>query len=264
MTEPAPHLRGSGTRTEAAALRIETDRVVCSVFARESLTGLPPAGAEDRRAAEIAFLAGRFDLDPKRIFALRQTHGIESHRIGPSALDADRPEPGVFAEGDALYTAEREVLLVVRTADCLPVFFIMRDADYEPFAVGLIHAGWRGLADGVIEATLRKACEAYGAPARLEVRIGPAIGGKVYEVGPEVAERFPIITPRPGRVDKFWLDLAANAEARLIAWQNAGRIPVDILGDLRACTYTDNTSYFSHRRGDPQRNLNCIILRGTD
>ena len=99
---------------------------------------------------------------------------------GTSLLEVDGPGPA--GEGDALLTARPGLPLAVRTADCVPIVM------HGPGAVAVVHAGWRGLAAGVVERT-REVMEQAGLPAD-RAAIGPAIGPCCYEVGDEVVAAF--------------------------------------------------------------------------
>ena len=93
---------------------------------------------------------------------------------------------------------------------------------------------------------------------------GPAIGGDVYEVGPEVAEHFEIKTRNTNnRERETWLlDLPANAADRMDAFGPAARLDSRLDDVFRGCVYTGNRRWYSHRRGDAGRNLNIIMLKG--
>jgi len=105
---------------------------------------------------------------------LRQVHGI-------GVADAARSQPGVAA--DASFTREPGVVCAVMAADCMPVLFAHEGGE----VVAIAHAGWRGLAAGVIEATIG----AMGVPAaRVVAWLGPAIGPQAYEIGEEVRAAF--------------------------------------------------------------------------
>ncbi len=161
---------------------------------------------------------------------LEQVHGaaVASPDAPPGRPRADgwagRPGPGV--------------LLGIRTADCVPVILC-----HPPTrTLGLAHAGWRGLAGGIVERVL----EAMGVPARqVLAAVGPAIGPCCYQVGSEVvrAVGFPFARPWPGRTDRFRLDLAAAVADRLARLGVPGP-RIDRVGGCTAC-HTDR--YFSYR-----------------
>lgn len=160
-------------------------------------------------AANRAGLVARLVL-PSPPCWLRQVHGI--------AVEAFDAPPGPAAaprEADAAWTVRPGVVLAVLTADCLPVLLCADDGS----AVAAVHAGWRGLAAGTVEAALAR----LGDPARLLAWIGPAIGAASYEVGAEVRDAF--VTADAGAEAAFaatrpghWMcDLAALARRRLHA-----------------------------------------------
>lgn len=191
------------------------------------LTDDDPDAVRRNRAAAEALLG-------VRLAHTRQVHGREVIKID------DRTKPGVesqtgtaLPEADGQATALRGVAPTVLTADCLPVAIAGRGA------VGMIHAGWRGLAAGVIEAGVRAVRE-LGAEGPLRAAIGPGAGPCCYEVGEEVhavfSERFP--AARHG--DK--LDLKLIARRRLEA------MGVNEIHDTGLCTICDPTLFFSHRR----------------
>jgi YfiH family protein len=157
-------------------------------------------------AANRAALVEALDL-PEAPRWLRQVHGI-------GVFDADahvgEPEP----EADAAIARHSGRVLAILTADCLPVLFAADDGA----AVGIAHAGWRGLAAGVIEATIEKL---RVAPASLVAWLGPAIGADSYEVGDEVRAAFVDVQASdanafsPTRPGHWRCDLYALARARL-------------------------------------------------
>jgi YfiH family protein len=185
-------------------------------------------------AASIAHLLG---CPAQNVVTLQQVHGALVHRL-------DGP-PGHSLEGDGLFTYTRGLVLVVRTADCLPVFF--SNAGERPVA-GIVHAGWRGLDHQIIRIALDQAKARSG---QLAVWFGPAIGADVYEVGPEVAERFSAVA-KADRPNKFYLDLCAQAKQQL----PRGTDPDT---EWNECTYK-NRDFYSHRRGDAGRNYNLIWM----
>jgi hypothetical protein len=141
---------------------------------------------------------------------------------------------------DAAVTFSRGNVCAVLVADCLPVFLASRSGD----RVGIAHAGWRGLAAGVVEATIRALdCE----PDSLVAWLGPSIGPDAFEVGREVRDAFaddPLTAQafRPGRADRFLADLPALARLRLAA---AGVAAIHGGG---LCTHADADRFYSYRR----------------
>ncbi|WP_172143867.1 MULTISPECIES: peptidoglycan editing factor PgeF [Pseudomonas] len=162
---------------------------------------------------------------------LRQVHGVA---VVPA-------EPGDVLEADASWTATPGVACSVMTADCLPVLF----CDRAGSRVAAAHAGWRGLAGGVLEATLDALAVA---PEDVLAWLGPAIGPQAFEVGAEVREAFMAVHPQaagafvasvnPGR---YMADIYQLARIRL-----AARGVTAVYGG-GFCTYSD-PRFYSYRR----------------
>ena len=161
---------------------------------------------------------------------LRQVHGTRVVRLGASDAAPGAP----VHEADASVTTEPGLACVVQAADCLPVLF----AAPEGRAVGAAHAGWRGLAAGVLEAAVDAVCSASGCPpGDVRAWLGACIGPRRFEVGADVLQAFDVErSPRDTRSFKAlrpgkWLaDLPGLARARLAA---AGVVAID---DVDACT----------------------------
>ena len=163
---------------------------------------------------------------------LKQVHGAR-------CVDAALAAPGT--EADASFTRERGVVCAVLVADCLPVLF----CDDEATVVGVAHAGWRGLAAGVVEATVG----AMALPGeRLMAWLGPAIGPQAFEVGNEVRECFLAVDAAAAAAfvaapDGKWLcDIALLARQRLSA------LGIRRIAGADSCTVGDSTRFFSYRR----------------
>lgn len=170
---------------------------------------------------------------------IRQVHGADVLDLadGSAAGAAD----GVEAQADAAVARVAQRVCAVLTADCLPVLL----CDNEGTVVAVAHAGWRGLAGGVIEATLRKmSCPA----GRIMAWLGPAISQAGYEVGPELRETFvnacagDAAAFSAGRPGKFQADLYALARRRLLS---AG---VQAVYGGGFCTFADAQRFYSYRR----------------
>lgn len=176
---------------------------------------------------------------------LRQVHGDVIAIHGDLRRDAlGQPSPGgrLDITADGAFTADRDEVLVVVTADCLPV--VITDDSGNQLAV--VHAGWRGLAAGI----LGNAIAQFRSAARLHAWLGPAIGPEVFEVGPEVRQAFSernpnfdaAFTPHPAQAEKYFADLYALATMELQAHAS-----VEISGG-GFCTLTDKARFHSHRR----------------
>jgi YfiH family protein len=169
---------------------------------------------------------------------LKQVHG---NRV----LDLEKNRE---REGDAVIARKAGSVCAIMIADCMPVLF----ADQAGATVAAAHAGWRGLASGVLEATV----EAMGvAPQKLFAWLGPAIGPRVYEVGEDVrgalAKYQDAFSPtRPGH---WLLDLYAVARQKL---QAKG---VGALSGGGFCTYTENERFFSYRRERTSARMAALI-----
>lgn len=194
-------------------------------------------------AANRARLAEAVGLPAEPLW-LHQLHG--SRVIGAGEVAGG--EPGA----DAAVTHLPERVLAVLTADCLPVLFATLDGS----AIGIAHAGWRGLVAGVVEAAL----EAMPAPpGRVLAWLGPAICAGHYEVGVEVHDAF-AGTPGaeqafpPTRPGHWSCDLAALARARLAA-AGAGAI-----SGGGFCTHEDERFYSYRREGKTGRMASLIWL----
>jgi YfiH family protein len=186
--------------------------------------------AENRRRLE-AFLPG-----PPAW--LDQVHGATVARLVRGASARAHPE------ADAAVTVERGVVCAILVADCLPVLF----ADRAGTAVGIAHAGWRGLAAGVLEATIAEFADLGVDPADLVAWLGPAIGPAAFEVGADVRDAFRADDPGAGdffvahRPGKWHADLCGLARRRL------ARGGVARVTGGGWCTFGESARFFSYRR----------------
>lgn len=174
---------------------------------------------------------------------LQQIHGTQVWTGGPVE------SPPV---ADAAVTMSRGEVCAVLTADCLPVLFCVDDGS----AVGAAHAGWRGLAGGVLEATI---AAMRVPPNRLLAWLGPAIEPAAFEVGGEVFERFVARNPRHERA------FARNARGR---WQAdlyaLARIELHSLGVDRIygggfATFADSKRFYSYRRDQQTGRMATVV-----
>lgn len=198
-----------------------------------------------RAAGELSTLQAGVSSLPAAPRWLKQVHGTAVADL--DAAHASEGEP----EADASITTRAGVVSVVRTADCLPVLFAAVDGS----VVGAAHAGWRGLAAGVLEATMAAMRARMPAATPLRAWLGPAIGPTRFEVGPEVRAAFLAADAGagaafiPGNADRWLCDLYTLARRRLAA----GGISEIYGGGL--CTYTDEARFHSHRRDVQHRGM---------
>ena len=201
---------------------------------RDGLGDDPQAVAHHQR--QLAQAAGAVPV------YLDQVHGASVVRL--TAADARPVAP--LREADASITTEPGLACTVQVADCLPVLF----AAPQGRAVGAAHAGWRGLAGGVLEATVRAMCEASGcAPAELHAWLGACIGPRRFEVGSDVLAAFgadptarfepAFMRCGPGK----WL-----ADLPLLARERLRRAGVVSIGGGDWCTASNRSRFFSFRR----------------
>lgn len=191
----------------------------------------------DGRAAVLSNRARlRAELElPGEPLWLQQVHGIEVVNV---ATAGSRPT------ADAAYADSPGLVCAVLTADCLPVLL----CDRAGTRVAAVHAGWRGLAAGVLEASVAALVASGVAAGDLLAWLGPAIGPQAYEVGAEVRNAFLAADPeadaafRSGRPGHWLLDLYAAARARL------ARAGVTAVWGGNCCTFSDPQHFYSHRR----------------
>jgi polyphenol oxidase len=212
-----------------------------------------PANVAENRARMAAALG----VSPGRLLTAYQVHS-------PDVVTIDRPwSAPERPRADAIVTRAAGIAIGVTTADCGPVLL----ADHEAGVIAAAHAGWRGAASGVLEATV-EAMERCGADRdRIAAALGPMIRQPSYEVGPELVarfrsesaanERFFRAASRPGHA---LFDLAGFIAGRLA---DAGITRVE---DLGHCTYVDAGRFFSYRRSthrreaDYGRHIHAIVL----
>lgn len=156
------------------------------------------------------------------------------------------------AVADAAVTQAGGDAAVVLTADCMPVFF----SDRQGKRAAVAHAGWRGLAAGVLENTL---ASLRADPAEVVAWMGPAIGPDAFEVGPEVKEAFENSDPaagdafRPHKPRKFMADLYALARMRL------AKAGVRAIHGGGFCTFSETDRFFSYRRVQHSGRMGAFI-----
>jgi polyphenol oxidase len=190
-------------------------------------------------ARNRAILASHLPAEP---LWLRQVHGTDVFEAG---RDPD-------AAADAALTRAPGVACAVLTADCLPVFL----CDEAGTSVAIAHAGWRGLAAGIVERTVERMGTGH---ARLLAWLGPAIGPQAFEVGAEVRAAFLAQDPAADAAfidkggGKYLADLYALARRRLAA---SG---VTRVSGGTFCTWTETGRFFSYRRERQSGRMASVI-----
>ncbi|SFP56410.1 conserved hypothetical protein [Nitrosomonas cryotolerans] len=160
-------------------------------------------------------------------------------------------------EGDAALSHQQETVCVIQVADCLPIFL----CDTAGIVVGVIHAGWRGLAAGIIEKSVSK-MRAGHSNREIMAWLGPAIGPEHFEVGEEVRTIFldhdqasePAFSAQHNRPGNKWL-----ANIFLLARQRLAKANVTEVYGGGICTFSDPTRFFSYRRDGETGRMAALI-----
>ncbi len=199
--------------------------------------GDDPAAVAENRARYTAALGAR-------PVWLQQVHGTHVVRLQADALDTPLPP------ADAAWTSDPGIACAVLVADCLPVLMSLRDGR----AVAAAHAGWRGLAAGVLEATVDALCAGTGAaPGDVIAWLGPCIGRRRFEVGADVLRVFGELPQAPDAA-RFASRPRADGSPRwlanlpLLARDRLAGAGVHAVSQLPACTAEDASRFFSFRR----------------
>jgi YfiH family protein len=201
------------------------------------------SGDDEARVAENRRIASAHMPSAPRWMA--QVHGAE-------VADLDRLGEGDVPRADAAMASTPRRVAAVLTADCLPVFLAERGGK----RVAVAHAGWRGLAAGVLENTV---AALGGEAGEIVAWMGPAIGPGAFEVGAEVKEAFERVDSaaasafKPHVPGKFMADLYALARQRL------GRAGVTAVGGGGFCTYRETDRFFSYRRARNSGRMGAFI-----
>jgi YfiH family protein len=220
----------------------------CSLSGRDD-----PASVAENRARARAALGGPV------LVGLFQVHG-------PAVVVVDEPwGDDARPRADALVTRRRGVALGIVTADCAPVLFL----DAEAGVIGAAHAGWRGAAAGVLEATVAAMERLGAARGRIGAAIGPTIAQASYEVAADMRDAVLAADPSHARFfadgdrpDRWRFDLPGLCAAAL------ARARIGHVVDLGLDTYADPGRFFSYRRATHQgagpigHQLSAIALPG--
>jgi len=217
----------------------------------------PNFGRTAGSAEEVqANRAGLAELLGARPIFVHQVHGADVARLRADWHDDNAPK------ADAAVSTDPELAVAILVADCLPVLFS------APGGVAGAHAGWRGLAAGVLENTVAELCRAAGCePRDVKAWLGACIGPEAFEVGPEVVAAFgrePLQRDQPGFLYRPNPEPRWRADLALLARERLMSVNVTQISGGDWCTLTDDSRFFSFRGeslGRPRgRMAACISL----
>ena len=187
----------------------------------------------------------------------RQVHGRAVWNVD----GASTHPPGTPPEADALISSKPGTIVAVAVADCVPLLL------FDPITatVAAVHAGWRGAAVGVVDATLVAMRDGAGTePRDVRAVVGPSIAGSCYQVGRDV---FSALSHGPGAdaairrdpdvADRWRVDVATIVVASLVA----GGVREQAITRLPGCTFCDVDTSFSHRRDGPRTGRQAALVQ---
>jgi len=172
---------------------------------------------------------------------------LSLRQIHSAIVRVVRAIPDTSLEGDAMITTQPGILLVIKTADCLPVFIV----DMKEKAIGAVHCGWKGTVKRICQKTVEAMASCFGSePRSMLVGMGPCIATGCYEVGEDVFEEFKqsglshsVFHSHPQRKNKYFLDLV---QANRLQLTELG-VPEENIVSVALCTHCDDT-LLSYRR----------------
>jgi polyphenol oxidase len=218
------------------------------VIAKSANTVDYTKGSAEVRRQEKELLSGVTGTEALGILALDQEHGDSILIIREPPVE----EKLIHGVADGLITGLPGICLVIRTADCVPVYV------YDPVRriLGAAHSGWRGTRLDIARKLVREMAGVTGSAYRdLHAYILPSIGPGSYNVGKDVADLFPRDIGKKNGM--LYLDLWGNIERSLVE----EGVPPGNIFCARICTLGSNEEFFSYRAGDSGRNLNFGVMK---
>ncbi|MBN2039287.1 MAG: peptidoglycan editing factor PgeF [Spirochaetes bacterium] len=198
---------------------------------------------------EIRHLSKILNIDSPKIFILDQVHGDSIIIID----EVPGKQSDTFPEADGIITDISGLCLIIRTADCVPVFAY----DNERKVIGAVHAGWRGCRQNITGKMIREMQRVYRSESRnIYAFILPSIGPQNYNVNADVADFFPI--DKEIKNGNIYLNLWTNIERSLL---EEGVLGQNIYNS--AVSTFNSYDFFSYRRGDSGRNLNFGYIKNS-
>ncbi len=216
-----------------------------SVLGKEETKELEGISKEELTFAIRKLVGTKIGVPENNVYLLDQVHGDIFYNV------KDISEYPI--EGDALYTTEPGKVLVVKTADCMPLFFWSEVNQL----IGVIHSGWKGTYLGISEKLFSHLRTQGYSPESIHAYLGPCARKKNYEVGEDLFEKFKAYSPEAiSTKDNHKYLLGINIVLRSRLLENG--LPIHF-SDSEICTM-ENKNYHSHRCGDKGRNLNLIWM----
>lgn len=200
------------------------------------------------RTAEKQILSDITGVENRNIVMLDQVHGsMIIHVLNDPSSDLSSA-----GEADGLITAIKGVALVIRTADCVPLFLY----DPEKSVLGAVHSGWKGASFNITSKCVKEMVFLYGSdPADIRAFILPSISPESYEVNEDVACHFPENT------------ISVNGKLHVNLWESVENslkkegVRAGNIFNPRICNRIQHEDFFSHRYGDIGRNLNFAFMK---
>jgi YfiH family protein len=227
------------------------DAIVVRLDGAMAAFGLGPPTATGAATARLQAAACDLRGDPVAVAWLVQVHGRDLVHVDRWSAD------GCVSEADALVTAEPNRALAVWTADCVPMLLASRRT------IAAVHAGWRGCAAGVLEATVSYVSRCCDEPvAGIQALLGPAIGADHYQVGDEVVDalRARSLAPDEWLLPGSHVDLRRYATDRLVACG----VPSESIHLVGGCTACDPRLASYRRSGDAAGRQWSLIIRSPE
>ncbi len=236
-------------QTNRGAAASDARKMGFSLAPYDSLNFGSHVGDNPRHVAQNRQLLS--ELLPSEPVWLNQTHSINV---------VDAASVNCVPDADASFCMQKKVVCVVMTADCLPVLF----CDKAGTIVVAVHAGWRGLCDGALEASIDKACSAAQIkPNDLMAWFGPAIGPNAFEVGSDVRAQFMAKDAHAEAAFKASGDNQAQdkwlANIYQLATQRLNNVGVTQIYGGDRCTFTEKENFYSYRRDGATGRMATLI-----
>ena len=220
-------------------------------FAPYSQSVINPIDLHRNNLEEYKIFCEKIKIHPTQVCLVKQVH-----KDGILVIKKNEDlQTFKGKEYDAIITNQKNVLVGITTADCIPVLLY----DPKTSTVGAIHGGWRSTALKIAEKTVKKMKEEFQVdPKNILAALGPGICRRCFEVGDDVVSRFPVEFLERKEENQFKLDLCSVHESHL---ENVGVSPSNIEA-LNLCTFHYETRFFSYRRDKTEkRHLNFIMLK---